>query len=82
MSKVVAHPQKPKGRAGAGSRRGIHRRTRNDGEAPPAAQVLKNAADNRILECAIASGADAIVTGDKALLALGEYSVRIVSLRH
>jgi len=30
-------------------------------------------ADNRILECAVASGASAIVTGDKELLALGNY---------
>jgi uncharacterized protein len=45
-------------------------------------KVLKDAADNRILECAIAAGAHVIVTGDKALLALGQYrGVRILSLR-
>jgi putative PIN family toxin of toxin-antitoxin system len=45
-------------------------------------KVLKDDPDNRILECAIAGRANAIVTGDRALLALGEYrGVRIVSLR-
>jgi putative PIN family toxin of toxin-antitoxin system len=33
--------------------------------------VLDDEPDNRILECAVASGASAIVTGDKELLALG-----------
>jgi putative PIN family toxin of toxin-antitoxin system len=43
--------------------------------------VLKDAADNRILECALAGRAQAVVTGDKALLALEEYQgVRILSL--
>jgi putative PIN family toxin of toxin-antitoxin system len=38
--------------------------------------------DNRILECAVAGGADFIVTGDRAMLALGSFrTVRIVSLR-
>ncbi len=45
-------------------------------------RVVKDDPDNRILECAIAGRADAIVTGDKALLALREYQgVRILSLR-
>lgn len=45
-------------------------------------RVVKDEPDNRILECAIAGHAQAIVTGDRALLALGEYrGVRIVSLR-
>lgn len=45
-------------------------------------RVVKDDPDNRILECAIAGRADAIVTGDKALLGLREYrSVRILSLR-
>lgn len=45
-------------------------------------RVLKDAPDNRILECAVAGRADAIVTGDLALLALKHYSgVRILSLR-
>jgi uncharacterized protein len=35
--------------------------------------VLEEEADNRILECAVAAGADLIVTGDKHLLALKEY---------
>lgn len=46
-------------------------------------QVVKDDPDNRILECALAGHAEAIVTGDHALLALGEYrGVRIISLRH
>jgi putative PIN family toxin of toxin-antitoxin system len=45
-------------------------------------QVVKDEPDNRILECALAGRAEAIVTGDHALLALGEYGgVRIISLR-
>jgi len=44
--------------------------------------VLRDAPDNRILECALAGRADAIVTGDRALLALGEFrGVRVMSLR-
>lgn len=44
--------------------------------------VLVDSADNRILECAVAARADVIVTGDKAMLALGDYEgIRIVSLR-
>lgn len=43
---------------------------------------MKDDPDNRVLECALAGRADAIVTGDTALLELGEYrGVRIVSLR-
>ena len=44
-------------------------------------KALRDAPDNRILECALTAGADAIVTGDRAMLALGEYAgVRIASL--
>ena len=44
--------------------------------------VLADAADNRILECAVAADAQAIVTGDHAMLALGEHQgVRIISSR-
>ncbi|MEX1074131.1 MAG: putative toxin-antitoxin system toxin component, PIN family [Burkholderiales bacterium] len=44
-------------------------------------KVLRDAPDNRILECAVAGEAELIVTGDAALLALGEYAgVRIVRL--
>jgi putative PIN family toxin of toxin-antitoxin system len=44
--------------------------------------VLDDEPDNRILECALAGHADVIVTGDRAMLALGEYQgVRILSLR-
>jgi len=45
-------------------------------------RVVKDEPDNRILECALAGRAEAIVTGDRALLALREYDrVRIISLR-
>jgi len=45
-------------------------------------QVLENEPDNRILECAIAGKADVIVTGDKAILQLGDYQrIRILSLK-
>jgi putative PIN family toxin of toxin-antitoxin system len=45
-------------------------------------QVVKDEPDNRILECAVTSRADAIVTGDHALLALRNYrGVHIISLR-
>lgn len=44
--------------------------------------VVKDEPDNRILECALAGRAEAIVTGDRAMLALREYrGVRVVSLR-
>jgi len=43
--------------------------------------VLADEPDNRILECALASGAQAAVTGDRAMLAHGDYrGIRIVSL--
>jgi len=45
-------------------------------------QVLKDEPDNRILECASAGRAEAIVTGEHALLALREYErVHIITLR-
>ena len=45
-------------------------------------RVTRDEPDNRILECAVAGRADVIVTGDKALLAIGAYrNVRIISLR-
>ncbi|OGA94731.1 MAG: putative toxin-antitoxin system toxin component, PIN family [Betaproteobacteria bacterium RIFCSPLOWO2_12_FULL_66_14] len=44
--------------------------------------VLRDEPDNRILECAVAGGAEAIVTGDRAMLALAAYKgVQIVTLR-
>ena len=44
-------------------------------------KVFRDDPDNRILECAVAGKATAIVTGDKAMLALGEYTgVRLISL--
>ncbi len=45
-------------------------------------RVVRDDADNRILECAAAGRAEVIVTGDKALLALGVYErIRILTLR-
>ena len=45
-------------------------------------RVAADEPDNRILECAVAGRADAIVTGDRELLQLREYrGVRIISLR-
>lgn len=44
--------------------------------------VLKDEPDNRILERAVVSAADVIVTGDKAMLGLKKYlEIRILSLR-
>jgi len=44
--------------------------------------VLADEPDNRILECAVTGGADAIVTGDKALLELKTFrKVKLLSLR-
>lgn len=43
--------------------------------------VFRDEPDNRILECAIEGNAEVIVTGDKTMLALGEYEgIRLVSL--
>ena len=45
-------------------------------------RVLKDEPDNRVLECAVTGRADAIVTGDRTLLALGGHrKIRILSLR-
>ncbi len=45
-------------------------------------RVVKDDPDNRVLECALAGRADAIVTGDSVLLELGEFrGVRVISLR-
>jgi len=44
--------------------------------------VLRDEPDNRILECAHTAHAKVIVTGDRAMLDLGEYKgIRIVTLR-
>lgn len=44
--------------------------------------ILSDEADNRILECARTGRADLIVTGERAMLALGRYrDVEIKSLR-
>ena len=43
--------------------------------------VFRDEPDNRILECAVEGNAEVIVTGDKTMLALGEYQgIRLVSL--
>jgi len=43
--------------------------------------VFRDEPDNRILECAIEGKADVIVTGDKAMLAIGEYGgIRLITL--
>ncbi len=45
-------------------------------------KVLKDAADNRILECAVSGRADLIVTGDKEILRLKQYKgIKILSLK-
>ena len=45
-------------------------------------QALRDDADNRILECAVAGRADWIVTGDREMLELGGFEgIRILSLR-
>jgi uncharacterized protein len=44
--------------------------------------VLPDEADNRILECAVAGHAEAIVTGDRGILKLESYEkISIMSLR-
>ena len=44
--------------------------------------IFQDEPDNRILECATAGKADAIVTGDKEMLKLGKYGgIRIISLK-
>lgn len=43
--------------------------------------ILTDEPDNRILECAVAANVDLIVTGDRQMLALGNFqSIRIVTL--
>ena len=44
--------------------------------------IFKDDPDNRILECALHGKADAIITGDKEMLRLREYSgIKIISLK-
>jgi putative PIN family toxin of toxin-antitoxin system len=44
-------------------------------------KVVADDPDNRILECAVSGRADAIVTGDRALLALGAFrNARLLTL--
>ncbi|MCZ6485386.1 MAG: putative toxin-antitoxin system toxin component, PIN family, partial [Acidobacteria bacterium] len=42
-------------------------------KSQPHIHVLKDEADNRILECALLAEADLIVTGDRHLLSLRQY---------
>jgi putative PIN family toxin of toxin-antitoxin system len=43
--------------------------------------VVSDESDNRVIECAVAGGADTIVSGDRHLLELGEYAgIRVVSV--
>src|SRR3989304_2668168 len=43
--------------------------------------VFRDEPDNRILECAVEGEAEAIVTGDKTMLAVGEYEgIRLITL--
>jgi putative PIN family toxin of toxin-antitoxin system len=43
--------------------------------------VFRDEPDNRILECAVEGKADAIVTGDKAMLAVRQYEgIRLITL--
>ncbi len=45
-------------------------------------RVVKDDPDNRVLECALAGRANAIVTGDSVLLKLREFrGARVISLR-
>ena len=51
-------------------------------EPSDSVSVLLDEPDNRILECALAAHADVIVTGDRAMLAAGEFKgIPIISLR-
>ncbi|HEX8228447.1 MAG TPA: putative toxin-antitoxin system toxin component, PIN family, partial [Chloroflexia bacterium] len=46
----------------------------------PIDAIASDPDDNKFLECAVAGGADYIVSGDKHLLSLGEYEgIRILS---
>ncbi len=50
-------------------------------KSQPHIHVLKDEPDNRILECALLTGADLIVTGDKHLLSLRKYrDISIIKL--
>jgi len=43
--------------------------------------VLADEPDNRILECAVAASARMVVTGDRAMTALGDYrGIRLITL--
>ena len=57
----------------AGPKFGFSERELNDADRDIGEIATVVEPDNRILECAVASGASAIVTGDKELLALGSY---------
>ncbi len=45
--------------------------------------IVADEPDNRVLECAVEGGADAVVTGDRDLLDLGSYcGIDIVTVAH
>ncbi|MBI4419311.1 MAG: putative toxin-antitoxin system toxin component, PIN family [Gemmatimonadetes bacterium] len=45
-------------------------------------EALNDEPDNRVLECAATGGAEIIVTGDQAMLSLGQFEgIKIISLR-
>lgn len=45
--------------------------------------VKEDPPDDRVLECAVSSGAEYIVTGDKDLLRLGQYdAISIITVAH
>jgi putative PIN family toxin of toxin-antitoxin system len=51
-------------------------------EATHRANALTDEPDNRILECAVSGKAEAIVTGDRAMLRLARYKdISIITLR-
>lgn len=50
-------------------------------DPPDRLSVVDDEPDNRILECAIAAGAERIVTGYRAMLDLGQYQdIQIITL--
>jgi predicted nucleic acid-binding protein len=56
--------------------------TRSFAGIQPSAGTTRSPSDNHILECASAGGAALIVTGDRAMLALGRFEgVEIIMLR-
>jgi len=58
----------------------IRQITRFTEHVEPTQRIEEDPTDNRILECAAASGSDYLVSGDKHLLKLGQYQgIQILS---